>query len=205
MINAIFFGINIILSVLVWKFILKPSLLDHYRDKLFSLREEVRDFFISKGIGLDDKIYINLRNIINTHLRFTENMSFTSVAYFSTKIEKDHEIKRYIKNEIERKFKTNDKEMEIFVSNIRNKSINILSTYMIFSSPLLISLLLFVSAVVMPIFLINKIALNIKNELSYLRLAILETSKVIGRYISTEDLEEVSYETSFRNHISNMV
>lgn len=197
MINTIFFGINIILFMIIWKYMLRPSILDHYRDQLFDLREEVRSYYMSMNISFDEKTYISLRNLLNSHLRFTEKMSLTKISYFSSKIDKSDELKNHIKNEINAKFATEDEHLSNFIKITRTKSIKILINYMILSSPLLLSLLIFISCLYLPVWIVRRILSSIQRELSYVSEAMGETSKIVIRYIATkDDLEELSYETS---------
>jgi hypothetical protein len=143
MINTIFLGINILLLIVIWEKVLKPSILDNYRDKLFDLREEVREYYLANGIPLSHNTYIQLRNLINSHLRFTEQMSFIKVAFFASRIEKNRDLKNYIQRSIESNFATNNKDLFLFIKTTRKKAVDILQKYMIFSSPtLIISLIL---------------------------------------------------------------
>jgi len=197
MINTVFFGINIILLFYVWKFILRPSILDYFRDRLFDLREEVRDFYILKNIPLSDNTYKSLRDLLNNHLRFTEKLSLSNVFYFSAKIDKNIELKNFIKHEIENKFKTDDERLSIFIKKARLTSSRILIYYMIFSSPLLI--LLFSSILVyrIPLFMAGKIISSINDEIKLISSTLRGTSEIVNKYITTnDDLEELSYKLS---------
>lgn len=197
MINTIFFGINIVLFMLVWKYMLRPSILDHYRDKLFDLREEVRSYYLSRDLSFNEKTYISLRDLLNSHLRFTEKMSLTKISYFSSKIDRNNELSKHIKDEINAKFETNDEHLASFIKVTRTKSIKILLNYMILSSPILILLLIFISCVYLPIWIGKLVLSSIQRELNYLSEAMLETSKIVTKYIATKDeLEEFSYEAS---------
>lgn len=194
MINATFFGINMILVAIAWKYMLKPSLLDHFRDKLFDLREDVRNFYISNNISLKDETYKNLRNIINRHLRFMEQLSLMETIYFGYKI-KNTELNEHIKRTIDNKFKTNNKSLKEFIDGMRRQSIVILIHYMILSSPILLALFSFIiiSDFIKLIFNVgSRTTTNISNILSG---SISETSYIVKKHVVTDEgLEEISFE-----------
>jgi hypothetical protein len=194
MINTIFFGINILLAIIIWKYILQPSILDHYRDKLFDLRESVRDFYISKNIPLEDKTYKNLRNLINSHLRFIEKMSFSKITYFSAQVDKNKELGNRIKNELNSNFKTDNSELAKFIKDIRMNSVEILICYMIFSSMPILILFVFVFALKVIIGFVKATHCKIKNEFDCVAKAVNETSEMMGKIVPGKDLEEFSYE-----------
>lgn len=189
--------------MIVWKYILHPSILDHFRDKLFDLRDNVRDYYLTNDIALDDKTYKSIRDLINSHLRFTERMSLIKVLCFSSLVDNNKELKNYIKNELDSKFNTNNKELLKFIKETRDKSSLILIDYMVFSSPFLISLFMLISFCFVPILLVKWLLSSIKNELNLIKEAMQVASKVIIKFVATkDDLEEISYETE--NQVANM-
>lgn len=194
MINTIFFGINVILLMVIWSKILKPSILDHYRDKFFDLRESVREFYLINKIPLNDRTYISLRDLINAHLQLTEKFSLIKVIIFSYKIEKNNTLKNYLHQQVNNCFKTSNKSLSLHITEVRKRAINILIEYMIFSSPILITMLIITAIISLPIFIIKSISLKVKTELSYIGEVISNVSRIIVKLISTRDsLEELSY------------
>ena len=195
MINTVFFAINVIFAIIIWRYLLRKSILDHYRDKLFDLRDDVRSYYIANRIPLSDETYKNIRDLINSHLRFTEKMSLVEVICFSKAIDDDNELKNYIKNNIDNKFKTSDKKLNSFIKETRDKSSLILFDYMVFSSPLLILMFFIVPVVFFPIIIVKWFLSNTKKELSLIRESMRETFKIFVKFIATkDDLEELSYE-----------
>ena len=209
MINTIFLGINILLLIVIWEKVLKPSILDNYRDKLFDLREEVREYYLAKGIPLSHNTYIQLRNLINSHLRFTEQMSFIKVSFFPSRIEKNRDLKNYIQRSIESNFATNNKDLSLFIKSTRKKAVDILRNYMIFSSPTLIISLILAIIIFIPSFIMETLTLKIRTGLKHISEKVMKnTPKIAIKFISTvfmiklgtedstEDfLEKLSYET----------
>lgn len=134
MINTIFFGINILLLIAIWNFMLKKTLLDHYRDQLFDLREEARTFFLQNDIPLDSTAYKNLRDLLNAHLRFTELFTFFKFIYLEIEIKSNKGLQEYLKDGIEKQFATKNPTLEDFTHHVREKAKIILLNHMINSS-----------------------------------------------------------------------
>lgn len=187
----------------IWEKVLKPSILDHYRDKLFDLREEVREYYLAQGIPLSHDTYVQLRNLINSHLRFTEEMSLIKVAFFAYRIEKNKGLKKYLQRSIENNFTTNNRELSLFIKSTRKKAVDILLEYMVFSSPIVIILLSFAIIISIPSFIMKTVTLKIKTGLKHIHEEILENiSKIAIKFISTEDcLEKLSYETDLHKEM----
>lgn len=197
MINILFLSINIVLVMFVWKRILKPTILDYFRDELFDVREDVREFFIQNKIPLDHYIYKNLRDLINDHLRFTEQMTLGEVISFSNKIEKRRGLKKYIKKRLDKLFKSQDKNLNEYVKKIRSRSSEILLMYMVFSSPFLCFSFFIVGIVSVPIMMLKKF---IRDDLNFVLKVVKKTSEILNRYIHVsdeDDLEELSFSKSY--------
>lgn len=190
MINLMFLGLNVIFLIFIWKNILRLSILDHYRDKLFDQRDKIREFYIANNISLGDVTYKNLRDLINGHLRFTEEMSFTQVIHFADKIENNLELKEYLKNKTDALFKTDNADLSNFIEKSRSHSSRILFNYMIFSSPILLMLLFVISLIYIPYIIIIKITNKI--TINVFRAAFRKTARIISRFIKDDDLEELS-------------
>ena len=75
-----FLGFNFIVFILpvLWK----KTLVDHYRDQLFDLREEMRGHFIKEGFGLTHPIYQRLRILLNRNILFLEKVNFFTFLGF---------------------------------------------------------------------------------------------------------------------------
>lgn len=134
MINAIFFGINVILLIVIWNSMLRKSILDHHRDQLFDLRAEVRTYFIENDIPLDSVTYKNLRDLLNGHLRFTELMTFTKFLILEVEVRGNKELQEHLKVEMDNRMNTQDPKLKEFISQVRQKATIILKNYMINSS-----------------------------------------------------------------------
>lgn len=66
-------GLGLMLLLLTWDHVIKPTYLDEARDELFDIRDrKVRPFFQQEKLGLHDPAYKELREHINGLLRYTE-------------------------------------------------------------------------------------------------------------------------------------
>ncbi|MBW1649178.1 MAG: hypothetical protein JRJ44_00610 [Deltaproteobacteria bacterium] len=185
--------------MIIWKYILRPSILDRYRDKLFDLREKTRDFYISNNISLNDDTYKNLRDMLNSHLRFTEKISFTTVSYFAIKINNDTKLRDYITKDIENQFKTNNKKLAEFIKKTREEAGRTLLNYMTFSSPLLILLFILILCFYISVLIIKELISSIKKDLNHMGNAAGKTSKIVGKYLAPDNaLEKLSFEANKR-------
>jgi len=197
MINTILFGVNIVLSMLIWRFMLRPSILDHFRDKFFDLREEVREYYILNNIPLSDYSYKNLRDLLNNYLRFTENMSLIEIIFFARRIGENKEIYEYITIEIENKFKFKDEKLNDIARKTRESSSSIVLNYMVFSSPILIFLFIGIIPICIFLLLAKKTINELSCKVEVISYALIEISKIVTRYIVTKDsLEKISFEFS---------
>src|SRR4051812_13549865 len=102
--DLILFCINILLIMVIWKFCIRKTVLDHHRDALFDLRDELRKTYIDNSWTLDDPTYKHLRDLINGCLRFTENYSLIRFAILHAQIQYEDELKKYLKEKFEKEF-----------------------------------------------------------------------------------------------------
>lgn len=122
----------------MWRLMLRRTILDHNRDALFDLRDDLRAEFIAKGWDIGSPLYGSLRMMINRYLRYTEEYSFIQFAYLSTKLHShtkdDTRIYSAIKAAQERTFATNVPGQQEYVTELRNKALRVTLRYMMASS-----------------------------------------------------------------------
>lgn len=171
--SEIVLGITLLAFILCWKLVWQKTLLDCTRDNLFDLRNELRTWFINNGYGLEHTAYHELRNILNSHLRNTENATLISYISFIYVYTKHPEYRQEIDSNADNIFNTEDKKINFFIKSIRDKAFHVLMTQMILRN-MFISICLLI---LIPIFFTYKILYNIikkvKNKIG------LSTSKVI--------------------------
>jgi hypothetical protein len=184
---------------------LRRTILDHSRDKLFDLRDELRAHFISNGWDLNLSIYKELRTLLNGHLRFTENFSIWKIAFFEVSVKHDKNLQELLQTRNDRAFSVNDPEQIKFVKYIREKALVAVMEYAVFSS----GFLLFLSLCFAPFVLIahsikiiqrglgvaSKVFFRSILDFSHSTSAVMASSaKVISRHIFIPNLvEDYSY------------
>lgn len=146
--ELVFIGVNGILLMLVWRLILKKSVLDSHRDRLFDLRDHLRLSFIEKGWSLDLPIYRRLRDLINGYLRFTESYSFGEFVYLENEVKRNEKIKTALAERFAAQFQADTEEQRAFVKEFRRDAVAVMMNYMIVSSGPLLLLFAFMLPVV---------------------------------------------------------
>ena len=136
MIEIPLLGLNIILFVIVWHFMLRKTVVDTCRDHLFDLREETRAFFSTNGRTLNDPAYLALRDQINGYIRFIEHATFTRVFITSQQIQGNKELWNHLRQKHDERFASNDVETQKFVTKIRQASSFHIHGFVLHSSPL---------------------------------------------------------------------
>jgi len=197
MINTLLFGINILLAMVIWKKMLRPSLLDRCRDQLFDLRDEVRSYFVDRSISLDTPIYHELRDLLNFHLRFTENMTLSTVIAFSAMLRADNDLNEKLEKEIARKFMTDDPALRKFVEDVRGRAVATLMSYMIFSSAFWLPTAVLLGIAYTCYFVARRLYARASLNLDLLGSLLANGLSFVGRKTIRRDaLEEMSYRSS---------
>ena len=143
--NLLLIGLNGLLLMLVWRFMLRRSILDTHRDVLFDLRDRLRDTFISRGWDLGSPLYRHLRDLINGYLRFTESYSFGEFLYLEIKVKGNESLRTALAAKVESKFAMATDEQKAFIAEFRREAVTVMMSYMIASSgPLLLLAILMI-------------------------------------------------------------
>ncbi|MDA8191463.1 MAG: hypothetical protein M0Z68_08385 [Gammaproteobacteria bacterium] len=117
--NDMMLGVSILLALSSWWFVYKPSLLDKTRDELFDLRQEIRDYFLQSGRGLDHPLYVALRDLINGHLHYTESLTMSRFVFWVHWHGKHPQEAEQLRLKVEAPFQTDDRELAAFAMNVR--------------------------------------------------------------------------------------
>lgn len=134
MIQVTMLGVGLLLLMASWKFMLRPSMLDATRDRLFDLRESVRVHFIESGHGLNAPAYHALRGLLNSHLRYTEEITFFGVLHQMAWIQGHQDTHRHLRAEVDRQFAVSDPGLAAYIREVRVKSAVIVLDYAVKSS-----------------------------------------------------------------------
>lgn len=110
----------------------RRSYLDRTRDRLFDMRDDLRAWFIANGYKLDHPMYRELRDLINAHLRFTEDIRFVGMVVFSARITPD--LERHMSEQIDSRYATEDERLRDLAGSVRHDSGRIMQKYMMGTS-----------------------------------------------------------------------
>lgn len=213
--DAMLFGLNLLLIYAGWRWVWRKTALDMHRDELFDLRDEVKDYFNEHGLGTEHPIYEALRGLINAHIRYTEKLTFRLFMAESNVINTHPERIKKLKAEVNARFATNDPELKKFIEQTRARSIAILNAHMVESSFgfLLLTPLIFIVVSLIKLFLFLKaiarnqntqrIIANAKHALKLaplagLILAMPARAGIFHPCINSNIVEEYSYQAAHR-------
>jgi hypothetical protein len=122
---------------------LRKTLLDHFRDQLFDLREDLRSYFVSNGLGLDHPMYRSGRDLLNNHIRFTECYSLLGYAFYIRGLRNSPTLMEHFRREFLQRLSCKDPLVTTKLNHIRGKATVVLMHYMFFTST--VGVLLFVA------------------------------------------------------------
>jgi len=78
------FAIGIVALMVGWQFVLKPTLVDGFRQRLFALRHDLFLFMAGGHVSSRDPVYVNFRETLNFLIRYAERLTGTRaiLAFF---------------------------------------------------------------------------------------------------------------------------
>jgi hypothetical protein len=146
------FGVNLLLILLVWRFMIRKTILDHARDKLFDLRDAVRAKYLTERWDMDSATYRKLRDLINGHLRFTEDYSIWKLVFIKIEVESNRDLHIDLQDKLKKVFLTVEPEQREFVKKVRSQAMGTVVEFAVFSS----GFLLFLTTLITPFVVIFK-------------------------------------------------
>ncbi|MTW11403.1 hypothetical protein GM658_12430 [Pseudoduganella eburnea] len=198
-------GIGILLINLMWRKMLKRSLLDTHRDKLFDLRDNLRATFRKNDWDMNSPIYRHVRDLLNGYLRYTERFSYSEFNYIETAVKHNKDLQRAMKERFERNFVCDSVDQSKYIAALRHEARQIMMSYMLTSSGWMVLLIVFFLPIVVVVMLLGGFIRALKASglsvftkmvelrevcTSFVRL----TLAFIAAAVLTEDLvEEYSY------------
>ena len=111
------------------------------RDRLFDLRDELRNHYVENGLDMEDGVYARTRDRLNKLLRYTKDMRMIGYIYFSAQVDK--EMVETTAAEFEAVIQECDSETAKMIHRIRRQSCEAILLYMAATS------LGFISAVIL--------------------------------------------------------
>ena len=180
--TLVFLGLNILFIMGAWHFVVKKTLLDHTRDKLFDLRDEMRSTHLEQGWSIDTELYGNLRSMINAYLRDTENYSVWQVMALRAGLSK-HEssgLREHLVARIDANFKADNHAQQIYVASVRRRAGSALTRFAVYNSGLLVLLTAFVT----PWFLVGAFVDQCRKGISALGNVVIRDVMHLGHLVN---------------------
>lgn len=151
--ELVMLGISVMLVIVVWHYMLMRTVVDATRDKLFDLRDEIRQTFKEREWDMNSDTYRSLRDLMNGYLRFTEEYSFWRFVYLELSVIADKRLVQAIDEHAKKRFMAVAPEQLDFVRLMRSMAVNVVLEYSVYSSGLLLAM----SLVVAPYVLVKKV------------------------------------------------
>lgn len=151
--ELVLFGLSLMLAIIVWHHMIMLTVVDATRDKLFDLRDEIRQTFKERDWDMSSETYRSLRDLMNGYLRFTEQYSFWRFIYLEVSVVSDKNLMQAISERAQKRFLSVPAEQLDFVKSMRSRAVNVVLEYSVYRSGLLLAM----SLVVSPFILVSKI------------------------------------------------
>lgn len=184
------FFVGLIILQFTWMHSWQKTFLDDSRDRLFDLRDSVRNYMLENNIGLDNNIYLNLRLLINSQIRFLEEISFLNLLnlyrhQLSTK-EEFYKLEKSIND----MFNSDNPKLMDYADNIRKQSTLIVISHLLKTSIILLSSTFLVTIYIVLRHSIKRMSFDIKVSRRYNS----ASKKVYKRFFKEEKyLEGLSF------------
>lgn len=173
-------GLNVLLLILVWKHMARKTILDNSRDKLFDLRDGLRTTFVKNGWDLGSPSYKHLRDLVNGHLRFTEEMSLSRISYMVAALKQNPALVAYQHEKIGKVFESSDPAQKVFIESFRKQAVTIAMEYTIYSS----GWLLIIALLIFPFVLVKKTCIFINHQVDLTATVCVKSILHLGKAMS---------------------
>ncbi len=107
MTNLSVFALGVLALLAVWKFMLRPSIQDTYKDHLFDVRDRLRSRFAEQG-QLDTNAYRELRDTLNRYIRFIEVANLSITYQFAVQMGENPRVADRYLRDLDRRFDVDD-------------------------------------------------------------------------------------------------
>ena len=68
-------------TVWIWTSLWRQTMLDKYRDRMFDVRDSLRDYFLEHSLSLSEPAYLNIRSSINRSIHFLGSITFLKLLH----------------------------------------------------------------------------------------------------------------------------
>ena len=110
----------------------KSTCRDVARDRLFDLRDEWREFFISNGLSMELPEYAKVRGMINDYLRYTARFRLVGLLFAALVVPRELCIAAAV--EADEEFQSSNQRIAMEIARIRRRSVSAIQEYMICTS-----------------------------------------------------------------------
>jgi len=199
------FGINLLLLILVWRFMIRKTILDNSRDKLFDLRDELRATFVRNEWDLNSPLYKKMRDLLNGHLRFTEEFSIWKILYLDVSMKEKKHLQTELHDRVQNVFISNDPKQQEFIKDIRRRAVVSVMNFAVFGSGLLLLLSLLFAPIVLTAKIIEVVGRGVSAVKQVFGQSLLDfgsafsmvmssSAEIISKHLFAEDVfENYSY------------
>lgn len=146
------FILSMLLLIAVWRFVVRRSLLDQARDRLFDLRDGLRSSYVNRGWSIDAIEYKQARDLINAHLHFLESISALQIFTLQAGMAHNEQLRKLVQHRYETMFAGVPVERAKVVQQHRRESLQIVTEYAVTNSLFLVTL----GAFMLPVILIER-------------------------------------------------
>ena len=156
--------------ILVIKYVWYPIMLSAFRDKMFSLRLNYRDYFYNNKLDMDTIAYKSTYDYINNTIRYVEDYSFIDMVYKLYLLKKHNEILKEVQAKTKNDLAELSQQDKDFVMNIRNEVSKYLVFHILRTSFIAIFLIIFfiIYSIIISVFRIPKNISLSSEQLSYI-------------------------------------
>ena len=201
--NMLLLGLNILLIMGAWHFVMKKTLLDRTRDRLFDLRDELRQVHIEQNWTMDTNAYSSLRAMINACLRYTENYSVWGVIWLQTNLSRrSKELNQALIRLMDEEFKALTPQQQRYVADVRQRACLTLIDFAIHNS----GLLALMTILAMPFVLIRILKEHFLNGMSTLGIFIqsCDVWKQSTRWVASKFIDPQSFDVALNSGCTSL-
>jgi len=137
MINVFLFGMNMLLIYAAWSYVLKPSIVDYFKDRLVEISDDITGYYSGRGLPLAASSHKNAKALVDSYLAVVEKTSVLKIAVFLSGLSKNPPLREWVAKRSERSFAAEDADADLlgFLRESRGKSAKMATYCLVFSSP----------------------------------------------------------------------
>ena len=205
MIFQIQLGLGVLVLLFSWVYVHKKTAVDVFRNKMFRLRDEVRDYYAENSVPMDSPGYKAIRGLLNSYIYNAENISFSFSTKFRVELNNNPEIENYLIDKVEAPYRACEKETRDFLSDVRMRARSDCQLFVIQKSGIAMSLFLLIGAFLSVFEVCKRCFQIIQNhqglikEMAFMATLAVARQKAATKVVDKKRLEESSFALSSKN------